>query len=130
MSSGVSFECMQFDIGWTESAPKGIAIEQSGTLEGSKVFFHKAERRYMSPIELLSAWALQRGFATPGALADSLFDPAKADQFSIVDRTEDAVDFVFLLELPEDSFLVRTNFGERPFAAVQFVFRATRPPIH
>src|SRR3954466_7886243 len=109
MSSGVSFECLQFDIGWPETPPKGTVIEQSGTLEGSKVFFHKIERRYMSPIELLSAWALQRGFTTPSALAEALFDPAKADQFSIVDRTDEAVDFAFLLELPEDSFLVRTN---------------------
>src|SRR3954471_19936516 len=104
MSSGVSFECLQIEIGWAESPPKGVAIEQGGTLEGSKVFFHQAERRYMSPVELLSAWAVQRGFATPGALAEALFDPAKATEFSIVNRTEDAVDFAFLLEFPDESF--------------------------
>lgn len=130
MSSGVSFECLQLEIGWAETPPKGTTIEQAGTLEGSKVFFHKIERRYMSPIEFLWAWAMQHAFETPGALAEALFDPAKADQFAIVNRTDEVVDFAFLLEFPEEPFLVRTNFGERAFVAAQFVFRASRPPMH
>jgi hypothetical protein len=130
MTTGVSFECLQFEIGWPENPPKGLEIERGGTLEGSKIFFHKAEARTMSPIEFLWAWAIQHAFETPGALAESLFDPAQAGQFAIVERTPEAVDFAFLLEFPDEPFLIRTNMGERPFRAVQFVFRVTRPPMH